>query len=387
MRRALVVLVLMPVALSAAGSRARNVILFVADAGGTSTIAAASLYGYGQPRRLFIQRMPYVALSDTATASQIVTDSAAGMTAIVTGQKTQNGVLSQSASAVKGTVDGAPLKTILEYAEEHGQSTGFITNDAVTGATPAALYAKVNDRNKTAEIFQQAFAPRYGDGVDVMIGVGRPAIAKALAEAGIDIDSLAARHDRPLLSALSQIPSGARRAIVLMESADFDLAAALDAATRILSRSPKGYFLMVEWDVHTDRIRRGLERLVALDRVIERTARTARPDTLLLFTADHSFDLRLRGGRIGQPLLDGLEAAEANAPKGPIRIPTLRMDNGHTGEPVLVAARGPGAQRVRGYMSNTDLFGVMMQAYGWKMPSGVPAADTRASGARQNLNR
>jgi alkaline phosphatase len=374
MRKVLFALLLLPVALSAE-SHARNVILFLADAGGTSTIAAASLHGYGEPRRLFIQRMPYIALSDTATASQIVTDSAAGMTAIVTGQKTQNGVLSESASAVKGKVDGEPLKTILEYAEERGMSTGVITNDAVTGATPAALYAKVNDRAKTAEIFQQAFAPRYGDGVDVIIGAGRTDIREALAAVNINLESFAGQKGRPLLSDLSQVPADATRAIVILDSSEFDLGAAVDAATRILSRNRKGYFLMVECDVHTIKIRQGLERLVAFDRVIERVARSVRSDTLVLFTADHSFDLRLRGGRLGQPLLDGLEAAEAAAPKGPIRIPTLRMDNGHTGEAVLVAAQGPGAERVHGYMANTDLFGVMMSAYGWK----VPALTTRTT--------
>jgi hypothetical protein len=44
------------------------------------------------------------------------------------------------------------------------------------------------------------------------------------------------------------------------------------------------------------------------------------------------------------------------------------MENGHTGEEVLVAAQGPGAQRVHGYMANTDLFRVMMDAYGWPPP-------------------
>ena len=97
MRKALIALFLVPVALSA-DSRARNVILFLADAGGTSTIAAASLHGYGAPRRLFVQRMPNIALSETSTASQLVTDSAAGMTAIVTGQRTHNGVIGQSST-------------------------------------------------------------------------------------------------------------------------------------------------------------------------------------------------------------------------------------------------------------------------------------------------
>jgi alkaline phosphatase len=365
MRKVLIALFLVPVALSAQ-SRARNVILFLADAGGISTISAASLHGYGATRRLFIQRMPHIGLSNTASASQIVTDSAAGMTAIVTGERTHNGVISQSATAMRGKADGERLKSILEYAEERGLSTGIITDDSLAGATPAALYAKANDRGLTAVIFQQAFTPAYGDGVDVMIGTGRASIIKALAAAGVDLDALAREKGRPVLSALSEVDG--TRAIVLLESQGFNLDEAVQTATRMLSRNPKGYFLMVEADTHASPIRRGLDNLVALDRVIERTAKVAGANTLLLFTADHSFDLRLRGGLLEWPLLDGLAEAEAAAPKGPIRIPSLRMDNGHAGEEVLVAAQGPGAERVRGYMANTDLFRVMMAAYGWPLP-------------------
>jgi alkaline phosphatase len=372
MRRLLIALLLAPVALSAQ-PLAKNVILFLADAGGLSTLAAASLHGYGAPRRLYIQRMPHIGLSDTSTATQIVTDSAAGMTAIVTGEKTLNGVISQSATAVRKKADGAPLKSILEHAEERGLATGVITNDAVTGATPAATYAKANDRGLTAVIFQQLFKPRFGDGVDVMIGGGLGAITSALTEAGLSLEALSAQAGRPLLRTFSDIPEDATRALVVLDSGEFDLQTAMDRAIRMLSRNPRGYFLMVEWDTHTDRIRRGLDRVVTLDRAIERTAKTAGPDTLLLFTADHSFDLRLRGGTFGGDFLEGLEAAEAESPKGPLRIPTLRMDNGHTGEEVLAAAQGPGAERVRGYMANTDLFRVMMAAYGWEpFAAGAP---------------
>jgi alkaline phosphatase len=367
-RLAIALVLIVPLTL-AAQSRAKNVILFLADAGGIPTIHAASLHGYGAARKLFIQRMPNIALSDTTSASGYVTDSAAGMTAIVTGQRTNNGVIAQSASGQRGKSDGEPLKTILEYAEERGLSTGIITNDAVTGATPASLYAKANDRASMAVIFQQVFAPRMGDGVDVMIGAGRPAIAKSLAAANVDLDALGSEKGRPLLRSLSDVAPNASRAIVLLESADFDLAQAVEIAQRMLSRNPRGYFLMVEWDTHTDALRRGLDRMVALDRVIERTAQAAGRDTLLLFTADHSFDVRVRGGQSGVPLLDGFDEAEAKRieeKRRDIRIPAVRMDNGHTGEEVLAAAQGPGAERVRGYLANTDLFGIMMDAFGWK---------------------
>jgi alkaline phosphatase len=201
-----------------------------------------------------------------------------------------------------------------------------------------------------------------------MISAGRDTIVKAFLADGGDPDAYAREHARPLLSSLTAIPAGATRAMVLLDSADFDLTEAVDIAIRMLSKNRKGYFLMVESDTHANPIKRGLDRLVALDRAIEHAAKRAGSNTLLLFTADHSFDLRIRGGRPGQPLLEGLEAAELEAPAGPIRIPALRMENGHAGEAVLVAAQGPGAQRVRGYMANTDLFKVMMSAYGWDVP-------------------
>ncbi len=367
-RMALAWLLCVPALLAAAENRAKNVILFIADAGGIPTIHAASLHGYGAPRKLFIQRMPHIGLSDTSPVQHFVTDSAAGMTAIVTGEKTRNGFIAQSASGARGVRDGVPLKTILEHAEERGLATGIITNDALSGATPAALYAKANDRASTAVIFSQVFSPRFGDGVDVMIGAGRPAIGKALAATGASLDTLATAKGRPLLSSLTDVPPDAKRAIVLLESGEFDLGQAVQLAVRMLSHNKKGYFLMVEWDTHTDNLRRGLDRMIALDRVIERTAQTARKDTLLLFTADHSFDVRVRGGQTGNPLLAGLEEAQAKAleeKRRDIRIPAVRMDNGHTGEEVLVAAQGPGAERVRGYMANTDLFKVMLAAFRW----------------------
>ncbi len=368
MKKVLFALLLAPTLLSAQG-RAKNVVLFLADAGGIPTVTAASLHAHGTSRGLFVQKMPNIALSDTSTASQIVTDSAAGMTAIVTGQKTHNGVISQSADTVRGKTDGAALKTILEYAEQHGLATGLVTNDSLAGATPASLYAHANDRAQSAVIFQQAFTPRFGDGVDVMIGPGRPSIAKSLAAAGLDLDALARRANRPIHASLSEVPPDARRAIVLLESSSFDLEEAVLAAHAILSRNRKGYFLMVEGDAHTDSVRVGLDRMVALDKVVARMSTTVGRDTLLLFTADHSFDIALRGGRLGAPLLEGLEEEQLKAAaekRRNIRTPAVRMDNGHTGEPVMVAAMGPGADRVRGYMSNTDLFRVMMQAYGWK---------------------
>lgn len=213
-----------------------------------------------------------------------------------------------------------------------------------------------------------------------MIGPGRAAITKSLAAAGTDLDTIATRTKRPIHAALSDVPADARRAIVMLDSSAFDLEEAVLAAQRILSRNKKGYFLMVEGDTHTDNVRVGLDRMVALDKTVARMASVVGRDTLLVFTADHSFDIALRGGLLGKPLLDGLEAEQAKAAEEKrrnIRIPAVRMDNGHAGEPVMIAAMGPGADRVRGYMLNTDIFKVMMQAFGWKADDAVPQTAQR----------
>ena len=69
MPRLVVVLLLSVPVVLGAQSRAKNVILFLADAGGIPTIHAASLHGYGAARKLFVQRMPNIGLSDTTSAS------------------------------------------------------------------------------------------------------------------------------------------------------------------------------------------------------------------------------------------------------------------------------------------------------------------------------
>lgn len=351
---------------AAAGDKAKNVILFVGDAGGLPTLSAASIEA-GRPQQFFIQRMPWVGLMETSDAAAWVSDSAAAMTAIVTGEKTQNGVLSQSDSAIKGQSDGRTLKTILEYAEEHGLSTGVVSNSPITDATPAACYAHVNARSKTGEIMAQVFAPRSGDGVDVMIGAGRSPILKATAERGLDLEAAARSHGFELRSDLAAVSPDARRLIVLLDDGNFDLGAATEIAVRILSRNRRGYFLMVESDLHADDVALGLRRTAELDGIIERTAKTVEAkDTLVIFTADHSYDLRVRAGKKGESLL-----AHPDAPK-----PALRRDKGHSGEEVVVAARGPGAERVRGFFPNTYLFQVMMAAYGWR-PDPRPAEAAR----------
>jgi alkaline phosphatase len=352
-------------------ARARNVILFLADAGGVPTISAASLLGYGEPLRLHVQQWPHLGLSETSPVDDFVSDSANGMSSIVTGVKTHNGVISQGPDALRGRTDGTPTRTLLEYAEARGLSTGVITNMSIADATPAATYAHANDRNKWGEIFAQAFTPRFGDGVDVLIGAGRGKIGEQLAARGSSFAALSEAHDRPIYATLADAPAADARPVVVAE--EMDVHAATLGALDILQRDADGYFLMVEWDAHTDDPQEGLQNVVDFDRLIaEVQGRVDLADTLLVFTADHSFGLQVDGGRRGEPLLAGYDAWKASgAPEGLVRLDNVLVNDTHTAEEVPVLAIGPGSERVRGYFPNTRLFQVMMDAWGWT-PDAAP---------------
>jgi alkaline phosphatase len=358
-----------PIVQATTQKKAKNVILFLADAGGVATLGGASLLGYDAPQKLRVQQWPHLGLSDTTPVGEWVSDSANGMTSIVTGIKTRNGVISQGPDAVRGSKDGTLSKTILDYAEERGLLTGVITTQSIADATPAACYAHANDRKKWGEIFPQAFSPRYGDGVDVLIGAGRAKIGRQLGQRGTSFDALAAKHQRPIHASLESVPASERRPVVVADS--MDVRAATLKALDILEQSPKGYFLMVEWDAHTDDPKEGLQNVVDFDRLAaEVEQRVDLDETLLVSTADHSFGFQVDGGGPGQPLLEGYDAwkkaVTEETEDQPVRLGHVFVNPAHTGEEVAALAIGPGAESVRGYFPNTHLFQVMLAAWGWK---------------------
>ncbi|MCB4435755.1 alkaline phosphatase [Alteromonas sp. McT4-15] len=135
---------------------AKNVILFVGDGMGVSTVTAARILDgqmkglAGEENQLSFDRFPFSGLSKTYNVDAQTPDSAGTMTAMMSGIKTDVGVIGVDEDIERGdcsTVTGNELVTALELAEIAGKSTGIISTARITHATPAATYAKSADRN------------------------------------------------------------------------------------------------------------------------------------------------------------------------------------------------------------------------------------------------
>jgi alkaline phosphatase len=355
----------------AQAAKAKNVIIFMGDGTGISSLNAASIYGYNRPQSLYIQSFPGVALSDTSTATQWVTDGGAGATAIATGVKTNNGVLSQSSSAVRDQQDGETLKTFFEYAREHGLSTGAVSNEdrqGVTNALTAAFFAHNNNRGKSGEIFEEMLAPKSGlPGLDVAISPGRSDVFKQVKAMGHDPLADMKSHGYTFadsLDGLKKIDPNRMKVVMMTDDVKMDLKTGVDDAVARLSRNPKGFVLVVYSDCHTGKASTSLSRIVELDNIVRELAVAQKQDTLLLWTADHSYDLRIKGEGLTETLKKN-EGKKITA--------AVSLEDEHTAEEVPVMAVGPGSERVHGFISNTDVFHILMQAPGWEQANTIAA--------------
>jgi alkaline phosphatase len=187
-------------------NKAKNVILFVGDGMGISTLTAARiLQGQqagksGEEGYLSFETFPFSALVKTYNVDAQTPDSAGTMTAMMSGLKSDAGVIGVNEEIERGnctTVKGNEVATLLELAEIRGLSTGIISTARITHATPAAAYAKSADRNwedisdMPSEAidqgcediasqlinFEKNLEERYPgidvDGIEVMFGGGR----------------------------------------------------------------------------------------------------------------------------------------------------------------------------------------------------------------------
>ncbi len=130
-------------------SKATNVILFVGDGMGVSTVTAARILEAqlrgetGEENALSFEAFPHVALIKTYASNAQVADSASTVTALVSGHKTDIGMINVHPRVPLGDCDashGASLQSIGELAVRKGHAVGIVSTARVTHATPAGMY-------------------------------------------------------------------------------------------------------------------------------------------------------------------------------------------------------------------------------------------------------
>ena len=177
-------------------SNAKNVVLFLGDGMGVSTVTSARIFEgqqqgkLGEEHSLSFEEFENLALIKTYNTDAQVPDSAGTISAILTGQKTRAGVSGVNASVERGNCQDSltnQLPTILEMAEQRGMRSGVVSTARITHATPAGAYAHYIERNwednddlsedavtyGCKDIARQLVEFKHGDGVDIILGGGR----------------------------------------------------------------------------------------------------------------------------------------------------------------------------------------------------------------------
>jgi alkaline phosphatase len=339
-----------------AASQAKNILFFLGDGMGPTTITAARIYKYQEEGLLNFERLDRTARIKTYSANAMVTDSAPSMGAYMTGVKINNDVISlKDATAIApgkdangnasvdrcGENNGSAPLTILELAKARGKAVGAITTTELTHATPASTFAHVCNRNAAYTIAQQivpggaGYNPRLKDGVDVLMGGGRPHFtpfdAKANPHGRADGRNLLAELEShgyfvaaTRADMMSALPN--RKFVGVYADSHLDyatmrkptqptLAEMTGKAIELLSKNPNGFFLMVEGGkidhaLHDSNAKNALEEVVDFDNAIQAALERMRQldpgleHTLVVVTADHDHTMVMNGyPKRGNPIL------------------------------------------------------------------------------------
>jgi alkaline phosphatase len=355
----------------------KNVIYLIGDGMGFGAVSSL-LLTEDEPTGFEIAS-PVIGLSETCSANNYVTDSAAGGTALATGTRTNNGY-------VGADPDGNQLTSVLRKAQTYGMKTGIVVNTTLTEATPGSFYGGVTSRKMVFDIAKQFTESQ----VDVAIGGGldhfiaRPDsldLTATLIEKGYDVylnwetvlntesdkfvgilplydlhrreenngTASAAEGQEVCLAAQMAAINEDVNATHLSEPTVY-LEKATVKALDVLSRNNKeGFFLMIESAIidgygHNN----DGEGMIVEMQEFNRTLRAMidyvnnHPETLLVVTADHE-----TGGT-------GVYYNGHNpGNEGPLRLKF--STSGHTGTVVPIFAYGAGAENFAGVMKNTDI--------------------------------
>ena len=309
-RRVLSVVVLLTLTFVACVAKApKYVFYFIGDGMGLNQVAATQYYlrsceGELGVNSLCFTQFPYVGVATSYSGNRNVTDSAAGGTALATGNKTYNG-------AIGVNIDGASVESIAEKAHRHGAKVGVATSVTINHATPASFYAHQKDRNDYYEIGAQLPASGFeffagGDLAEKVNSDDRtaPHLYDLAREAGYVIvrgyDEYVALNDGVSKVMLIQESDAVENTLpyaIDAREGDLTLTQVTKAAIDHLydKRHKKGFFLMVEggkidYACHANDAATALQEVVDFDNAISVAYEFYKQhphETLIVITADH----------------------------------------------------------------------------------------------------
>ena len=323
---------------------ASNIILFVGDGMGPEHVRATR-YFLGRP--LLFERFPYTGTMTTRSIDG-VTDSAAAATAMATGRRVHNDVISVSLPG-----SGQDLSSALEAWQAQGKPVGLVTTSYMTDATPAAFGAHESWRDDVA-----AIAADYLNGTrpELLLGGGGRGMTRGAALAAgyvVVTNTVALESLNPALFShfSGQFGTGALPPINQRPASLPTLAQMTETALAILGERDEGFFLLVEQEAsdsysHRNQIELVVEAVVELEEAVDSAQQWAaeEDDTLILVVADHE--------------TGGLTVLQDN---GPGQIPSVQWEGKeHTDSAVSLYATGPGAEQAPYVTENIQLYPLLL---------------------------
>lgn len=289
---------------------AKYVFFFIGDGMGVNQVQGTELYlgeldGKIGLTPLDFTEFPYATTSSTYSATNGVTDSAAGGTALATGTKTKNGTIGMEQD------QQTPIASIAMRAKEKGCRVGIATSVSIDHATPAAFYAHNPNRKNYYQIGKDLFTAGFDfyAGSDFLDpdnhGQGESLYTLAsqygytLARGYKDFMAKNEQADKLILLQTEKASATYRDAIpyaIDRREGDLCLSDITSAAIRFLSKDlSKGFFLMVEggkidWACHSNDAATAFREVVDLNESIRQALQfyENHPDeTLIVISADH----------------------------------------------------------------------------------------------------
>ncbi|MBC7607941.1 MAG: alkaline phosphatase [Burkholderiales bacterium] len=288
--------------------KAKNIIFLVSDGMSTGTLNMADVHlnrMLGKTSnwiQLFKDNRVSRALMDTASASSIVTDSAAGSSSWGSGFRVNNG-------SVNVGVNGEEYLPIWQKFKKTGKMAGCVTTVPITHATPSGFCV-----NSISRKGQEEIAEKYLDiNFDVMMGGGleffdankrkdKKDIFGVFEKKGYQIaknrtEMLNASSEKQLLGVFSEdgLPYSIDRSndIKLTQTIP-TLAEMAQKAIDKMKNNPKGFVLQIEggkvdWGAHSNDVAALLYDQIAFDEAIKVAIDFAEKDkeTLVIITTDH----------------------------------------------------------------------------------------------------